>query len=253
MLLVFDIGNTNITIGLFDLKEKNNLNPKKVWNMTSVKTQTADEYGIMLMNMFFYSGLDIKEVKYAAIASVVPSLNPVFEELIKNCINKNAFFAVNYQNSGIKFAVKNYKEVGADRIANTAAAWALFKGGLAVIDFGTATTFDCIDSKGRYIGGAITPGPNLAAAALNLRTAQLPQVEIKRPAKAIGTSTVECIQSGLYFGYIGLIKEIIARIKTEMKLNKIIVTGGLAGLMSSEIKEINSVCPDLTLQGIKII
>jgi type III pantothenate kinase len=221
--------------------------------MSTSKGQTADEYGTLLMDMFYYSGFNAKEVSNVAAASVVPSLNNVFEELAAKYFNKKIFF-INYINSGgLKFATGNPKEAGADRIADVVAAFSIYGGGTVVIDFGTATTFDCVDLKGKYLGGAIAPGPAISAQSLSLKTAQLPQVEMKKPPKSIGSNTVECIQSGLYFGYVGLIKEIIARIKKEMKVNHIIATGGLAGLMSGEIKEIEAVCPDLTLEGIKII
>lgn len=254
MFLALDIGNTNITIGLFELEKGVPKNKAlKVWRMSTSKGQTEDEYGTMLMDMFYYSGFNAKEVSYVAAASVVPSLNTIFEALVKKYFNKSLFF-VNYINSGgLKFASGNPKEAGADRIADAVAAYSLYGGCTIVIDFGTATTFDCIDLKGRYIGGAIAPGPGISAQSLSLKTAQLPQVEMKKPLKSIGSTTVECIQSGLYFGYIGLIKEIITRIKKEMRVNHIVATGGLAELMSGEIKEIESICPDLTLEGIKII
>lgn len=254
MFLALDIGNTNITIGLFEINNgKTQKGPVKVWRMSTTKCQTADEYGTMLMDMFYYSGFNAKDVSYVAAASVVPALINVFEELVKKYFNKKIFF-VNYINKGgLKFASGNPREAGADRIADAVAAYSLYGGGTIVIDFGTATTFDCIDLKGRYMGGAIAPGPGISAQSLSLKTAQLPQVEMKKPLKSIGSTTVECIQSGLYFGYIGLIKEIISRIKKEMKVNHIIATGGLAGMMSGEIKEIEDICPDLTLEGIKII
>jgi type III pantothenate kinase len=188
-----------------------------------------------------------------AAASVVPALNGVFEELVLKYFGKKVFFINHINNGGLVFKTSNPKESGADRIADCVAAYSLYGGGCIVIDFGTATTFDCIDSKGRYLGGAIAPGPAISAQSLSLKTAQLPQVEMKKPSKAIGSNTVECIQSGLFFGYVGLIKELIARIKKEMKVNHIIATGGLAGLMSGEIKEIKEVSPDLTLEGIRII
>ncbi len=254
MFLALDIGNTNITIGLFGM-DKNVVSPgaKKVWRMSTAKGQTADEYGTLLMDMFYYSGFDAKSVTAVAVASVVPALNPVFEELVKKYFNKKIFFINHINSGGLKFGTGNPKEAGADRIADVVAAYSMYGGGCIIIDFGTATTFDCVDIKGRYMGGAIAPGPMISAQSLNIKTAQLPQVEMKKPLKAVGSATVECIQSGLYFGYVGLIKELIKRIKSEMKINHIIATGGLASMMISEIKEIGTVCPDLTLEGIRII
>ncbi|MDR0956928.1 MAG: type III pantothenate kinase [Endomicrobium sp.] len=254
MFLAVDIGNTNITIGLFNIKKGElSSGPLKVWRMSTIKEQTTDEYATMLMNMFFYSGYDTNSISNVAIASVVPSLNIVFEDLVKKYFKKKAFF-VSYEDSdGVIFAIENPKEIGADRIADVVAAHHMYKGGCVIIDFGTATTFDCIDDKGKYMGGAIAPGPIISAQSLSLKTAQLPQIEIKKPFKSIGATTVECIQSGLYFGYVGLVKEILERIKKEMKVEHIIATGGLSRLILSEIKEIEIILPNLTLEGIRII
>jgi type III pantothenate kinase len=254
MFLALDIGNTNITVGLFKIEQEKVLNnPLKVWRMSTVKWQTSDEYATMLMDMFFYNRLNAKDVKHIAVASVVPSLNSVFEEMAQKYFDKTIFF-VNYRNCGsLKFASLDKKELGADRLAGAVAAYFLYGSGCIIVDFGTATTFDCVDSNGKYLGGAIAPGPLISAQSLSLKTAKLPQVELKKPLKAIGTTTVECIQSGLYFGYIGLIKEIIQRTKKEMKVDHVIATGGLANLMSDEIKEIEIVLPNLTLEGIRII
>ncbi|MDR2437010.1 MAG: type III pantothenate kinase [Endomicrobium sp.] len=254
MFLALDIGNTNITIGLFNMQNGKVLpEPLKVWRMSTIKGQTADEYATILMDMFVYSGFNAKKITYVGIANVVPSLNLVFKELIENYFGKESFF-VNFTNSGgIVFTVANPKEVGADRIADAVAAYSMYGGGCIIIDFGTATTFDCIDEKGRYMGGAISPGPAISAQSLSLKTAQLPQVEMKKPLKSIGTTTIECIQSGLYFGYVGLVKELIKRIKSEMEVKHIIATGGLAGLMVDDIKEIEVILPNLTLEGIRII
>jgi len=177
----------------------------------------------------------------------------VFEELLEKYFGEKAFF-INYENSGgLVFSAGNSKETGADRIADAVAAYSIYGGSCVVVDFGTATTFDCIDSVGRYIGGAIAPGLIASAQSLSLRTALLPQIEIKKPSKLIDANTVGCMQAGLYFGYVGLVKEIIARIKTEMEVKHVVATGGLAGLVSSEVKEIETILPDLTLEGIRII
>jgi pantothenate kinase, type III len=254
MFLALDIGNTNITIGLFNIeKGKVMPNPVKVLRMSTAKGQTADECGTAVMDMLYYSGFDAKKISHVAAASVVPALNAVIEDMVAGYFNKKVFFVSYINNGGLKFGTGNPKEAGADRIADAVAAYSIYGGGCLIIDFGTATTFDCIDLKGRYLGGAIAPGPAISAQSLSLKTAQLPQVEMKKPSKSIGTTTVECIQAGLYFGYVGLVKELILRIKKEMKINHIIATGGLAGLMSGEIKDIEAVCPDLTLEGIRMI
>jgi type III pantothenate kinase len=254
MFLALDIGNTNITVGLFVMRDEKILpEPLKVWRMSTLKAQTSDKYAVSLMNMFFCSGFDAKKVSNFAVASVVPSLNAVFEELVKKYFGKRVFF-VNQKNcGGLVFAAENSKEAGADRIANVVAAYSVYSDSCVVVDFGTATTFDCINSEGIYIGGVIAPGLAVSAQLLNLKTEQLPHLEMKKPLKSIGLTTVECMQSGLYFGYAGLVKEIIARIKNEMEVKHIIATGGLAGLVFDEIEEIEIILPYLTLMGIRII
>jgi type III pantothenate kinase len=254
MFLALDVGNTNITVGLFDSDKKKVLaSPLKVWRMLTIKGRTFDEYATILMNMFSNSGFNVNEIISIAVASVVPSLNIVFEDLARKYFNKKIFF-VNYKNSGgLVIVSENPKEIGADRIADVVAAYSIYGGNCIIIDFGTATTFDCVDSEGRYIGGAIAPGPTVLAQSLSLKTEQLPKVDMEKPLKPIGSTTVECIQSGLYFGYVGLVKELILRIKKEMKVKHIIATGGLASIMLSEIKEIETVLPNLTLEGIRII
>jgi len=254
MFLALDIGNTEITVGLFSVEDKKTLpNPLRVWRMSTRKKQTSDEYAVMLMNIFFYSDFDAKKIDSIAAASVVPSLNSVFEELFKKYFNREIFF-ISYKKCGkLVFLPENSKETGADRIANIVAAYSFYSGNCIVIDLGTATTFDCINCNGEYLGGAIVLGPSIFAQALNLKTSQLPYVALKKPLKAIGSNTVECIQSGLYFGYIGLVKEIIAKMKKEMKVKHVIATGGLADLVANETKEIEVILPNLTLEGIRII
>jgi type III pantothenate kinase len=251
MLLVVDIGNTNIKMGLFDLKEGGGA--KKVWRLSTIKNQTADEYAILIMDMFNYLDIDIKSIEAIAMASVAPSLNTSFKELTKKYFGKDIFIIDSEHCAGLRFSVENKTTVGADRIANSVAAYNRFGGGVIVIDFGTAITFDCIDLQGSYLGGAIALGPEVAAQSLSAKTAQLPHIEMKATNCAIGDTTQKCIQAGLYFGYIGLIKELIFRSKKEMQVNHIIATGGLAKLISDEIAEIEEICPNLTLDGIKII
>ncbi|MDR3111956.1 MAG: type III pantothenate kinase [Elusimicrobiota bacterium] len=250
MFLAIDIGNTNISIGLFSTKNKKVLQkPLKVWRMLSLKRKTADEYAVSLISMFSYLGFKTEQIKAVATASVVPCLNGTFEELAKKYFKKENFFISKANCGKMTFSY----EVGADRIANVIAAKSFYGNGGIVIDFGTATTFDCINLNGTYIGGAISTGPELSAQSLFTHTAQLPKIEIKKPATAIGSKTVECMQSGIYFGYIGTIKEIIARIKKETTVKWIIATGGLSSLVTSEVEEIKAVLPDLTLEGIRII
>jgi len=255
MFLAIDIGNTNITLGLFKFK-KNIVekNPVKIWRIATSKKKTVDEYATVILDIFRYSGIDETKLKVIAVASVVPSLDNVFLELTDLYFHKKAFFVTTKKSGGLKVSYGNPEEVGADRIADAVAVYKMYGGPAIVIDFGTATTFDCIDSKGNYLGGAIAPGPAISAESLTQKTAKLPSVNIKLPENVIGRSTVECIQSGLYYGYIGLVKEILLRLKNKMQPGvKIIATGGLANLISKEIKEIKNIIPELTLEGIRII
>ncbi|MDR1784255.1 MAG: type III pantothenate kinase [Endomicrobium sp.] len=257
MFLALDVGNTNITVGLFGTRDGKVLpGPLKIWRMFTRKRWTSDEYAVMLINMLFYSGFDAKEVTNIAVSSVIPQLNDVFRELFKKYFDKEIFFVSCDNCGGLVFSAENSKETGADRIANVVAAYSFYneEEGCIVVDFGTATTFDCINCTGEYLGGAIVMGPSILMQSLSLKTSQLPNiVEIKKPLRSVGFSTFECIQSGTYFGYVGLVKELIIRMKKEVKVKHVIATGGLAGLISNDVKEIETVLPDLTLEGIRII
>ena len=258
MFLAIDIGNTNITLGLFKFdNNKIEEKPFQIWRIATSKKKTADEYAIKILDIFYYSKIDItkQQIKAIVIASVVPSLDNIFTDLAKRYFKKDVFFVNSKHCANLKFLYNNPQEVGADRIADAVAVYEKYKTAAIVIDFGTATTFDCVDKNGAYLGGVITAGPQISAEALTQKTAKLPQVNINMPAKIIGRTTVECIQSGLYYGYIGLVKEILHRIKNEMMTNniKVIATGGLSYLMVKEMEEIDDVVCELTLEGIKII
>ncbi|MFH1367734.1 MAG: type III pantothenate kinase [Elusimicrobiota bacterium] len=255
MLLTIDIGNTNITLGVFRLKNgKAVQKPFKIWRLETNKNKTADEYGIKILDLFHYDGLDAKDVDAVAIASVVPDLDGSFKQMVRKYFKSKAFFATYDKKMPVKVHYGDISEMGADRLANAAAAYRMYKKAVIVIDFGTATTFDCINAKGEYIGGVIAPGPRIAAEALAKKTAKLPMVDIVKPARVIGRSTIACIQSGVYFGYVGLIREILKLVKRDMRGNPVVVaTGGLSGTIIKEIKEIKREIPELTLEGIRII
>jgi type III pantothenate kinase len=254
MLLAIDIGNTNITLGIFKLSKGKYLpKPVKVWRLDTNKSETADKFGRNILDFLKLNNISSADIKAVAIASVVPALDPVFENASAKYFGKKAFF-VDGNTSFLKMKYDNLNEVGADRIADAVAAYHFYRGPSIVIDFGTATTFDCIDKNGVYLGGVIAPGPLISAEALAKKTSKLPQVEVVKPKSAIGKSTVKGIQSGLYFGYVGLVKEILKRIRSEMNGNpKILATGGLADLIVPEIKEVKKILPDLTLEGIRLV
>ncbi|MGA2090834.1 MAG: type III pantothenate kinase [Endomicrobiales bacterium] len=255
MLLAIDIGNTNVTIGVFRQENNNYVKgPLQIWRLSTDRNKTADEYGTQLLDIFQFALIDPKQITGFAVGSVVPSLNSVFGEVAQTYFRKSAFFVTNETAKDLTICSDSPADVGADRLCDAVAVNAFFGGPSIVIDFGTATTFDCIDKHGAYLGGVIAPGPGISAESLAARTAKLPRVDMVKPSKAIGTSTVTSIQSGLYFGYVGLVKEIIERIAKELDgAPTIIATGGLANLIVPEIKEVKAIVPELTLEGIRLI
>lgn len=254
MMLAIDIGNTNITLGMFRSRSGTaERSPIAVWRLSTNRNGTEDEYGPRVLDLLRYAALDPSDVRGVAVASVVPRLDGVFADVSRRYFRQEAYF-VTARSAGVTVRYGVLSEVGADRIANAAAAHAFFKGPGIVVDFGTATTFDCVSAAGEYLGGVIAPGPRISAESLFQRTAKLPRAEVVKPAAAIGKSTIDSIQSGLYFGYIGLIKEVLKRIAREMHGKPyVIATGGLAGLIVPEIKEVKRVLPELTLEGIRIL
>ncbi len=255
MLLAIDIGNTNITVGVFKFDHGRPMTtPARTWRLATDRSKTADEYGTKILDMFHYALLDASEVKGVAIANVVPILNRTFADMSAKYFRKEPYFVTADSQQLMPVLYNNPSEVGADRIANAIAASVFFGTPNIVIDFGTATTFDCVSKNGEYLGGVIAPGPAIAAESLSRRTAKLPLVEMVRPTKAIATTTIDSIQAGLYYGYIGLIREILKKVKKEISGTPyILATGGLASLIVPEIKEVKKVVDELTLEGIRIL
>lgn len=257
MLLVIDAGNTNTVLGLYDLDAE----PSKLvsdWRITTPVHQTASEFGVILANLFSLSKLDMSLVDGIAVSSVVPPLDPILKEVCalyfggKNKI-KPLFIEPGIK-TGLPVLTDNPSEVGADRIVNCVAAFDALGGPTIVVDMGTATTFDVISKKGEFLGGAIAPGLRISADALFARAARLPRVDIKRPAKVIGTNTVDNMQIGLYYGYIGLVDGILERMIAELGAEtKVVATGGLSKLIASGSKFITTVDDMLTLTGLRII
>jgi type III pantothenate kinase len=249
MLLVVDIGNTNTAFGIF-LEKKLIEN----WKIRTERERTSDEYALTLLSLLNSVGIETQEIKSVIISSVVPPLTPVFQNLCQKLFRLKPLVVGPGLKTGMSILYENPSEVGADRVVVAVAAFEKYGGPCVVVDFGTATTFDAISSQGEYLGGAIAPGIQISAEALFLKTAKLPQIEIKKPKKAIGRSTVASMQSGLFFGYVGLISNIIAKIKRELGGKvKVISTGGFAAQISSEIKSIDANEPHLTLEGLRII
>jgi len=249
MLLVIDIGNTNIVLGVY-----RNDRLIQSWRVRTERQTTEDEFHLLVNNLFLSGQLAIEDVTETIISCVVPPIVGVLNSFCKKYLN-HAPFWVNAKNVSMPIRLKNPDEVGADRLVNAIAAYHKYKKSLIVIDFGTATTFDCISQQGEYLGGAISPGIMIAAEALFINASKLPRVDIyQAPQCVIGKDTHESIQSGIIFGYAGLVDGIVKRISSEMKSKPtVIATGGLARLMADVSEYIETVETDLTLEGLRLI
>ena len=249
MLLAIDIGNTETTLGVFEGEEL-----QATWHMATVIHRMADEYASLLLNLLHHQGLDKSDIKEVALCSVVPPLIATFEELFQRYFHLSPLVVGAGVKTGVSIRTDNPREVGADRIVNAAAAHHLYGGPVIITDLGTATTFDTVSKEGDYLGGAIAPGITMAAEALSMQTAMLPRVELAPPKHAIGTNTISAMQSGIVFGYVGLIEGIVARIRQELGGKaKVVATGGYADLIAKETRVIDVVNPDLTLIGLRLI
>jgi type III pantothenate kinase len=249
MLLVIDIGNTNITIGLFKDDEL-----MITWRIATGVHRMPDEYAVILLNLLRQHGVDSATVTKGAISCVVPPLLTTFNELFQNYFNITPLVVGPGVRTGIPIRFDNPRELGGDRMSNAAGALSLYKPPIIVVALGTATVFDTISGEGEYLGGAVAPGLVISAEALYARTAALPRVDLIRPKRAIGTTTVTAMQSGIIFGYAGLIDGLVERIREELgEKAKIVATGGYAGIVARETKVIEEVNPNLTLIGIKTI
>lgn len=249
MLLVIDVGNTNIVLGVYDGQEL-----LDNWRISTDRNRTTDEYGGSIMNLLIHNGLKPELIDAVIISSVVPPLMPALERVSMRYFKVAPLIVGPGIKTGIDIRYDNPKEVGADRIVNAVSACAKYEGSLIVIDFGTATTYCAISDNGEYWGGAIAPGIGISAEALFQRAAKLPRIEIKNPGSVICRNTVASMQSGILFGYVGQVEGIVSRMKAEMGTNpKVIATGGLATLISKETDCIDFVEPQLTLEGLRLI
>ncbi len=249
MLLVVDIGNTNITLGLYRGEEI-----LSHWRLATVHERLTDEYAMLLLSLLAHAGYQAGDVQGIAIASVVPPLTGVFTTLTQDYFGQDALVVDAGVKTGVRVRYDNPREVGADRVVDAAAVHKYYGGPACIVDFGTGTTFDAISAEGDYLGGAIAPGIGIAAEALFQRAAKLPRIDLVRPPSVIGTNTVHSIQSGLLFGYVGLVEGMVARFRAELgKSMKVIGTGGLVELMARETKVIEIIDPWLTLKGLRLI
>ena len=246
-LLVVDLGNTNIVLGVWRDEELVNS-----WRLATARERTADEYGILARQLV--GDALHADLEGAMVASVVPPLNSTMASMIRKYFEIEPMFVEPGVKTGVAIHVDNPLEVGADRIVNCVAAHHFWGGPSVIVDFGTATTFDVVTANAEYVGGVIAPGLQISAEALFARAARLPRVDLKRPDHVVGTNTVVNMQSGIYFGYLGLVDGILARIKREVPgLRRVVATGGLASLFASESEHIDEVDSDLTLKGLKIV
>jgi type III pantothenate kinase len=249
VFLAIDIGNTNITLGIYS---GDTLGPR--WRLATGRGRMPDEYGTLLTGLLRHSNIDPTEINAVAMASVVPQLTETFAEACRKYLHAEPLNVDGSCETGIRIRYEDPSQVGADRVVDAAAAFKLYGGPACIIDLGTATTFDAISKEGDYLGGAISPGIGIAADALFQRAAKLPKVDIQRPPAAIGRNTSQSLQSGLLFGYVGLVDGMITRFRTELgPETKVIATGGLAELIARETDSISIVAPWLTLDGLRII
>ena len=249
MILTLDIGNTNIKTALFDGKEM-----RYYWRMSTNIQKSSDEYGIVLVNLFQHVGVRPDEVEGIMISSVVPTINFTIEHMCQNYFGQTPLFVVPGIKTGINIRYENPRELGSDRIANAVAAYEEYGAPTIFIDFGTATTFGVVGEGGVFLGGCICPGVKLASEALVTGTAKLPRFELTKPEHVIGRTTLTNLQSGMYYGYVGLVKNIVRKIKQELGQEATVVaTGGMAVMIAEESKVIDKLDGLLTLKGLRLI
>lgn len=256
MLLAIDLGNTNLTIGLYDVGTQRAASPPPAhhWRLATDHERMPDEYGLQFLGLLQHAGRTVSDLHGVSLASVVPPLTGRIVQACREYLKQDALVVDAGVKTGIRIRYEDPKAVGADRVADAVAVTHLYGGPACVVDFGTATTFNAITADGQYLGGAITAGVNLAAEALFHRAAKLAPVDIQRPPSVIGRNTVHAMQSGLLFGYVSMVEGMVARFRKELGDDmKVIATGGLAEIIARETDVIQIIAPWLTLDGLRII
>jgi type III pantothenate kinase len=249
VLLVIDVGNSNTVLGLYDGE-----NLVRDWRIATDTAKTADEYAVLIRELFSFSGYRYDKVRDIILSSVVPALTGVLERLAVSYFNLKPYIVGPGIKTGMSIQYENPKEVGADRIVNAVAGFERYGTALIIVDFGTATTFDLVNAKGQYCGGVIAPGIMISAEALFQKASKLPRIEVVKPPSIIAKNTVGAMQAGIYYGYVGMVDEIVSRMKLESRENpRVIATGGLAALIAPETETIEEVHEFLTLEGLRIL
>jgi type III pantothenate kinase len=253
MLLAVDVGNTNIVLGVFDDQTL-----VRSWRLQTLRERTSDELGLLVDGLFAHSGIDRSKVTGIIVGSVVPPLTGTMRSMVERYFKRQALIVDPARNTGMPILYENPSEVGADRIVNAIAAFEQFgrvrEAPLVVCDFGTATTLDAVSAKGEYLGGAICPGVTISADALFQRAARLPRIDVRKPSSVIGRTTVGAMESGLFYGYVGMVEGLVTRMRKELGGHATCVaTGGLAAIIAPETALIDHVDIDLTLQGLRIV
>ncbi len=249
MLLCIDIGNTNVTMGVYDGEDL-----VAHWRLSTDHQKMPDEYGLLLLNMLAHRGIPAENISGIALASVVPPLTDTFREMVVAYLGVTPLIVDTGVRTGVSVRYDPPRDVGADRIVNVAAAYRLYGGPGCIVDFGTGTTFDALSEKGEYLGGAIAPGIRVAAEALFQRAAKLPRIDLRAPRRAVGSNTLDAMRSGIVFGYVGLVEGMVARFRRELGEGmRVIATGGLADVIAAETDIIEVVEPWLTLKGLRLI
>lgn len=249
MLLVIDVGNSNIVLGVYD-----GTLLLKTWRISTDRTRTTDEYAVLVHDLFRLAAIPFEDVKGIIISSVVPALTGLLEKLSRQYFSLKPVIVGPGIKTGMVSRYDNPAEVGADRIVNAVAGFEKYRSALIIVDFGTATTFDVVNKEGEFCGGAIAPGLMISMEALFQKASKLPRVEILKPPQLVATNTVNSMQAGIYYGYVGLVDEIVTRMKAECRENPVVIaTGGLAGVIAPESRTIDKIEEFLTLDGLRIL
>ncbi len=248
LLLTMDVGNTNKVIGLFEGERV-----RSHWRLATHAEQTADEMGLWLRQLLGWAEVDAGDLVGVAVASVVPPLDPQLREAVTRYLGLEPFFVEPGIRTGMPLRVELPQELGADRLCDAVAAYARYGGPCVVVDFGTAATWEVVSAKGEYLGGVIAPGPGITAESLFERTAKLPRVALAPPPRTIGKATVDSIQSGIFYGYLGLVEEITRRVLAELGPATVVATGGFAAVFAEQSDLLHHVEPDLTLEGLRLL